>query len=149
MGQANASILIPVSLAEVWGLYFDQRGWGTWVDGFGGVDSGEGYPEAGSTLRWHSNPAGRGAVEERVLVHEPRRFHRVAFSDQHSEGELSVRFEIEGDGTRVTQEFSYRVLGGGPLGPLTDRLFIRSQVRGSLERSLEGLRHAAEELSAR
>ncbi len=149
MAQADASVHIPVSLAEVWDLYFDQGRWRTWVDGFGGVDSDDGYPEAGGTLEWHSTPAGRGAVTERVLEHERRRLHRVGFSDQYSEGELSVRFEIEGDGTRVTQEVSYRVLGGGLLGPLTDRLFIRSQIRGSLARSLERLRREAEDVAGR
>jgi Polyketide cyclase / dehydrase and lipid transport len=149
VGQADASIHVPVSLAEVWGLYFDQPTWPTWVDGFGGVDLDQGYPEAGGTLQWHSNPSGRGKVAERVLEHEPRRVHRVSFRDQYAEGEMTVRFEIDGEGTRVTQEVSYRVLGGGPLGPLTDRLFIRSQVRGSLARSLERLRREAEDLAAR
>jgi hypothetical protein len=149
VSQADSSIHIPVSLAEVWDLYFDQRTWPAWVDGFGGADTDEGYPEVGGTLRWHSTPSGRGAVEERVLEHEPRRFHRVGFSDQYSVGELSVRFEIEGEGTRVTQQASYRLRGSGLFGPLTDRLFIRSQVRRSLARSLERLRHEAEELAGR
>jgi uncharacterized membrane protein len=87
-------------------------------------------------------------VTERVLEHEPRSLHRIAFSDPESEGELEVAFAIEPGaeppGTRVTQTMSYRISGGGPFGGLTDVLFVRSQVRRSLERSLARLRAEVE-----
>src|SRR5262249_46267040 len=53
MAEVEATMPIPVAVAEVWDLYFDQERWPTWVDGFGGVDSSQGYPEVGGTLRWH------------------------------------------------------------------------------------------------
>ncbi len=89
-----------------------------------------------------------GDVTERVLEHEPRRIHRVEFRDPEAEGELETRFAIEGGGTLVSQELDYRLRSGGPLAQLTDRLFIRSQMRGSLARSLDRLKLEVEELAA-
>jgi len=136
----SESILVEASLAEVWDYYFNPRGWPAWVDGFGHVEASNGYPEAGGSLRWRSIPAGRGEVSERVLEHEPRNLHRAAFRDPTSAGELRTTFAIEGQGTRVTQELDYRLRSRGPLAWLTDRLFIRSQMRGSIRRSLDRLR---------
>jgi hypothetical protein len=109
------------------------------------VERSEGYPEAEGTLVWSSNSAGRGTVSERVLAHEPRTLHRVEFSDPQSNGELTTRFAIEGEATRVTLELVYTVGRGGPLSWITDVLFARSQVIGSLRRSLADFRLAVEE----
>ncbi len=194
MSSVEASVEIEAPLAEVWGLYFDPERWPAWVDGLEAVDSMEaGYPDAGGTLAWHSNAAGRGRVRERVVAHEPRGLHRIAFEDPQAIGELETTFEMlparrEGEGrgrqaqeapgaggagrahagvveadtgakeelagaggdaagrrrTRVTQRLSYSLRSGGPLRVLTDRLFIRGQMRGSLARSLSELRRAAE-----
>jgi Polyketide cyclase / dehydrase and lipid transport len=147
VSQVTASILVEASLAETWDYYFDPRGWTAWVDGFQVAEESEGYPEAGGTLRWRSVAAGRGGVAERVLEHEPRRRHKIAFSDPQSEGELLTGMAIEGDGTRVTQTMDYRLTGAGPFSWFSDRLFVRSQVRGSLERSLLRLKHEVEEIA--
>lgn len=106
--------------------------------------SNEGYPREGGRLRWSSTPAGRGEVSEEVLAHAPRRLHRIAFSDPRTQGELETTFQVEGDGTRVRQELRYTLRSAGPLAPITDFLFIRSQQRGSLRRSLLGLKRAVE-----
>jgi hypothetical protein len=149
VSSVGESVLVAASLAETWDHYFDERGWRGWVEGLEAVVSSEGYPEIGGTLRWRSNPAGRGEVTERVLEHEPRRSHRVAFTDPQAEGELAVTFAIEGDGTRVTQELSYELRSRAALGKwLTDRLFVRSQVRGSLQRSLSLFKAEVEERAA-
>jgi hypothetical protein len=147
------TVHVSASLAETWAFYFDPEAWPAWVDGFAEVESTSGYPEPGGTLRWRSTPAGRGVVEERVLEHEPRRVHRIAFSDPESEGELRTTFEIETgpEGqprTGVAQELTYRLLEAGPLTRLTDAIFIRPQIRRSMRRSLDRLRAEAEELSA-
>jgi uncharacterized protein YndB with AHSA1/START domain len=158
VGRAAESVVIPASVAEVWDFYFEPRTWPAWVDGFGGVDKSHDYPAAGGTLRWHSTAAGRGEVAERVVEHEPRRLHSVEFSDPESSGTMTTRFEIvtgdnEGEGgaggTRVTQEVEYKPRRRGPLGPLTDILFVRSQVQRSLARSLERLRREVEESAAK
>src|SRR5919109_488875 len=149
MPTVTESIHVGVPLAETWELYFEADAWPAWVDGFARVESSSGYPERGGTLRWRSTHAGRGVVEERVLEHEPRRRHRIEFSDPESEGELVTTFEIvtsseAEQGTRVRQEFTYRVRGAGPLTRLTDVFFIRPQIARSLARSLEHFRAEAE-----
>lgn len=151
MAEVEASTEITAPIAEVWGLYFDRTRWASWVDGFGSVTAESGFPETGGTLAWRSNPAGRGEVRERVLVHQPRSLHRISYADPSSEGELAVSFEMlpasdadSGRRTRVTQRLEYRVTSGGPLRAVTDLLFIRSQMRRSLERSLVDLRLEAE-----
>jgi hypothetical protein len=153
VGKAAESILVEAPMAEVWGFYFEPRAWPAWVDGFGQVESSEGYPDVGGKLRWRSVPAGRGVVEERVLEHEPRSLHRIAFSDELSEGEFVTWFQIEtaqaGEpGTLVSQEMEYRLRRRGPFGFLTDFLFVRPQIARSLARSLERLRSEVTELAA-
>lgn len=158
MGTVSASIVIDAPLAAVWDYYFEPRTWPAWVDQFGRVESSEGYPERGGTLSWGSTSAGRGKVTERVIEHEPRSLHRVEYADPESEGTLEVRFGIEpGEGTggtRVEQAMDYTITSGGPFTGITDVLFVRTQVRRSLERSLARLRveieagEAAEEAPA-
>ena len=151
MGRVEASTEIEAPLAEVWDLYFDQDRWSSWVDGLASVVSQRGYPNQGGTLTWRSGPAGRGEVRERVVAHEPRSLHAIDYTDPSSTGRLEVGFEMlpavsadSGRRTRVTQKLAYRVTAGGPLSPITDFLFIRGQMRGSLQRSLTDLRLEAE-----
>jgi hypothetical protein len=139
------SILVSASLKETWDFYFEPRGWAAWVDGFASVESADGYPEAGGTLVWRSTPAGRGTVRERVIEHSPRTLHRISFEDPGSSGELETRLAVEGGGTRVAVKLEYALARGGPFARLTDRLFIRGQVRQSLQRTLLRFKREAEE----
>jgi uncharacterized membrane protein len=154
MATVEASTEIAAPLADVWGLYFDRARWPAWVDQFDSVVSESGYPEAGGELIWRSNASGRGEVRERVLAHQPRSLHRIGFEDPQVAGELESRFEMQpaGEGgerlTEVTQKLDYRLTTGGPLRAVTDLLFIRSQMRGSLQRSLADLRLEAERTGA-
>ena len=145
MTEVGESVAISASLAETWDYHFDPRWWGTWSDGFAAVIASEGYPEEGGTLRWRSTPAGRGEVSETVAEHHPRRLHRIAFTDPQSDGELTTTFEVRGDGTVVQQTLRYELRRGGPFAWATDKLFIRSQQRGSMRRSLLRLKHEIEE----
>lgn len=146
MAQVETSIEVDAPLADAWATFFEVERLIDWVDGFAAVISVDGYPEEGGTLVWRSTPAGRGQVTERVVAHEPRRLHRVEFSDPESSGTLQTSFEMlpsgeSGEGrTRLLQKLDYRLGGGGPLRALTDALFIRSQMRRSLQRSLAGFR---------
>ena len=154
MASVADSIHVAAPVEVVWRLYFEPATWPAWVDGFGSVESSDGYPERGGTLRWRSTPAGRGTVSERVLEHEPQRLHRIEFSDPESEGELATTFEPEADpsgdnGTRVGQEVTYRVRDPGLFTWITDPIFIRPQVGRSVRRSLERLRTEAEAVTAR
>ena len=143
MAKVEASVEIPAALAEVWDLYFDRDRWPAWVDGFAAVVSAAGYPEPGGELVWRSTAAGRGQVRERVLDHAPRSLHRIGYEDPESRGRLATEFAIVPGGERltsVTQRLEYEITGGGILSRVTDLLFIRSQMRRSLERSLGALR---------
>jgi uncharacterized protein YndB with AHSA1/START domain len=145
MARVAEEILIEATLAEVWDAYFEPRRWPFWVDGFQGVVSSQGYPEQGGTLRWRSNPSGRGTVSERVLEHEPRHRHRVGFSDDASEGELLTTFTMQRQSVLVRQELTYELKEEKPLHRLTDRFFVRPRLRESLARSLRRLKAEAAE----
>ncbi|MGI9557163.1 MAG: SRPBCC family protein [Solirubrobacterales bacterium] len=153
MGRTSAAIEIAAPLAEVWGFYFTQEQWASWVDGFAAVGTSSGYPQRGGTLQWRSTPAGRGTVSERVLEHEPRRVHRIDFSDAYASGEQTTTFGI-GRGavddarTNVTVELEYELAEGSLFGPITDPIFVRPQMRRSLMRTLERLRAEIEEQPA-
>jgi hypothetical protein len=79
-------------------------------------------------------------VTERVLEHQPRRLHRVAYSDPATEGELETTLGVIEGGTRVRQELTYAIRRGGIFVRISDLLFVRSQMRASLARSLALLR---------
>jgi hypothetical protein len=144
VSEIAESIEVHASLAESWDYHFEPRFWPAWVDGFAAVVASDGYPEPGGRLRWRSTGAGRGEVAEEVLEHSPRRLHRIAFHDPQTEGELLTAFEIHGGRTRVEQRLTYRLLRGGIFGRATDFLFIRSQQRGSMRRSLTRLKTEVE-----
>jgi len=147
MARVEASSDVPASLAEAWEAYFEPRGWSDWVDAFAAVVSAEGYPQAGGTLVWRTGAAGRGEVTEEVQVHEPRRLHRIGFSDPTMTGVLETTFAIEGEATRVTQAMTYRAAERGFFA-FVGAIFVRSQVKRSLERSLTAFRdHVAESRS--
>jgi uncharacterized protein YndB with AHSA1/START domain len=139
MGVVEQEVLVPAPLAEVWDFYFDPRAWPEWVDSFGHVIESEGYPETGGTLRWKSVPAGRGEVTEKVLEHDSRRRHRIEFSDPSMEGEMTVTFAIEGEGTKVVASMDYRLLDKSVFARLGALLFLKAQLRGTLRRSLDAL----------
>ena len=147
MATLTESMLVAASLAETWDRYFDPRGWQAWVDGFRSVESAAGYPDQGGTLVWRSSPAGRGTVRERVIDHRPRRRHEVEYSDPESAGRLVTAFAVEGEGTRVTLTLDYRLARSGPYAWIVERLFVRGQVRSSLQRSLLRFKHEVEEIA--
>jgi len=144
MATVSDSATVAAPLESVWGLYFDPDRWGAWVDQFAAVVSLDGgYPATGGTLAWRSGSAGRGEVSERVLEHDPRRRHRIEFSDPECSGELVTTFAEAGGATTVTLEMAYELVAGGLFARVSDALFVRSQMRASLSRTLEGLRAEA------
>ena len=137
MATVEEDVIVTASLADAWEAYFEPRTWASWVDSFGSVTALEGYPQAGGTLRWKSVAAGRGEVTEHVMEHEPRRLHRIRFSDPSLEGEMSVSFSIEGDGTKVEAVFEYRVVDPSLFARAASVIFVKPQIRGTLRRSLD------------
>jgi uncharacterized protein YndB with AHSA1/START domain len=143
----GAEVEVAAPVAAVWDLYFDPDRWPDWVDQFAAVISSDGYPDAGGTLRWRSGGAGRGEVTEKVIEHEPRRLHRITFSDPEAEGELATTFEVTEAGALVRQELTYDLRRAGPFARLADVFFVRAQMRASLVRSLLALRAELEAAS--
>ena len=137
MSVVEQEVVVAASLADAWDFYFEPRRWPDWVDSFGSVVEIDGYPEAGGMLRWKSIPAGRGEVVEKVLEHEHRRKHRVKFTDPSLEGEMTVTFAIEGEGTKIVASMDYRLLEKSVFARLGALLFLKAQIRGTLRRSLD------------
>jgi uncharacterized protein YndB with AHSA1/START domain len=140
VATVSSAITIAAPRADVWRLYFDESSWALWVDQFAAVVSAVGYPEVGGELVWRSGRAGRGEVREQVIEHVPESRHAIKFSDPSTEGRLLTEFSEEGEGTGVSLELEYELVSGGFFAALSDLFFVRSQMRGSLARSLAGLR---------
>lgn len=147
MATVAAEVEVAATPLAAWDLYFDQELWPAWVDQFGAVLGIERYPEVDGTLRWRSGRAGRGEVTERVLDHQRPERHRVRFADPQAEGELAVSFAASEGGAIVRQELTYELRRGGLFAKVADVLFVRSQMRLSLQRSLTAFAAEVEERS--
>jgi hypothetical protein len=145
MPTVAAEVEVPAPPLAAWDLYFDEGLWPAWVDQFGSVIASDRYPEVDGTLRWRSGRAGRGEVGERVLEHSPPELHRVRFDDPQVEGELTVSFDASDGRTIVRQELRYELRRRGPFTRIADLLFVRSQMRLSLQRSLTAFAAEVEE----
>jgi uncharacterized membrane protein len=98
---------------------------------------------------WHSGPAGRGVVTERVVASEAgARFVTQVF-EERMRGAQAVTFAATDEGTtRVDIELDYQLTQGGPLRAVTDFLFIRRALTDALRRTLRRFAtEAAEEAS--
>ena len=77
MSRVSASVELPSTVHAAERCWYDTARWSAWVEGLERVDQvGRAYPERGAEVRWHSGPAGRGQVSERVIVREPLAFQR-------------------------------------------------------------------------
>jgi hypothetical protein len=131
----------PQDAMDVW---VDTDRWLTWVDGFVAIDRrSESWPQVGGEIDWHSTPAGRGAVHERVQEYLAGRAMTVMFEDDRSSGRQRVSFAPaeEGDGVDVTLRQEYEIKGGGLFGRVTDYLFVRGAVGAALDRTLSHFGH--------
>lgn len=145
MPTVSSAATIAAPRASVWSFYFDPQTWPSWVDQFAAVVSAVGYPEVGGELAWRSGRAGRGEVREKVIEHAPDRRHAIVFADPTVEGRLVTTFDESGGATTVGLELTYELLAGGLFAALSEILFVRSQMRASLGRSLANLRLELEE----
>jgi len=125
----------PQGIVDVW---CDPKRWPAFIEGFARVaELDAGWPELGSRAVWESIPQGRGRVSERVVESGPTRFVvDVAEDDLEGVQTFSVAPDGEG-GSLLRLELDYRLLKSGPLGGLTDVLFIRRALAAALGRTLE------------
>jgi uncharacterized membrane protein len=146
MATVSESITIAAPVVAVWDVYFEPTTWPAWVDQFSSVVSSAGYPETGGRLVWRSGSAGRGEVSEQVVEHQPGSRHRIRFSDPSADGELVSDFAEADGATTVALELTYELQAKGVFATISDVLFVRSQMRASLRRSLVNLRLEVEQV---
>jgi uncharacterized membrane protein len=139
MGRARARIEVPGQISTAEGLWYDQRRWPSFIEGFAHVVAAEGaWPRKGARVTWDSVRAGRGRVVERVVAYEPRIGQTVQVDDPKLRGTQRIAFEaLDGDAVAVSLELEYGLKSPGFAGPVVDLLFVRRALGDSLRRTLE------------
>ncbi len=142
MSVASAKTTIAdVSLSAAEALWYDRERWPLFIDGFGSIISAAGEPPlAGSSVLWHSTPAGRGEVRETVIDYRPGVGQELEVEDRAINGRQRVGFAAEAGQVSVQLELDYRLKGSSPLRAITDWLFIRRAQSESLQRTLTAFR---------
>jgi len=137
MGAVQASVVCRATVHEAQQRWCDTSRWELWVDGLAEVVSvGEGWPGAGSEVRWQSGSAGRGSVTERVLAYDALEAIDLEVDDDYVRGRQSVSFTAAADGTEVVLSLAYRIKRRNPFTPLVDVLFVRRAMESSLATTL-------------
>jgi len=143
MRRASATVTIPgVRIADAEALWYDVTRWSSFIDGFKHVERIEGdWPVAGSRIIWQSVPDGRGRVSEQVTSFVQREGQTSEITDPRIRGRQSIVFAAaqgpdDQRGTSMTLQLEYELRDGGPLGAVTDLLFIRRAQADALRRTL-------------
>ena len=91
--RVSARIDLPGRVSDAEALWYDERRWPSFVDGFGHVSRREGeWPRVGAVVLWASAPGGRGLVRERVVAYEVRGGCSVVVEDEAMTGTQTVAF---------------------------------------------------------
>jgi hypothetical protein len=137
MRAVTVAATLTGTVREAESCWYDTGRWPAWVDGLDRViDVSEDWPDAGSTIRWESGPAGRGAVVERVLAREPLAGQTMEVRDDSIRGRQTVAFARVKDGVEVRLTLEYEIIKRSLLTPLIDVLFIRRPMITSLNTTL-------------
>ena len=144
MRRASATVTIPgVRIADAEALWYDVTRWSSFIEGFKHVVRIEGdWPAAGSRIIWQSVPDGRGRVSEQVTAYVQREGQTADVVDPRISGRQSITFAAaqgpeDQRGTAMTLQLEYTLRDGGPLGAVTDLLFIRRAQADALRRTLQ------------
>jgi hypothetical protein len=137
--SVSATQLVAAPLPIVEAAWYDTSRWADWVVGLESVDDvSDGWPwRTGASVTWRSNPAGRGAVCERVAEYVPGDGQRLTVTDDLIEGEQLVAFALAGGGVEVTLTLDFRRRRGGLFTAIVDQLFSRRAMRDALALTLE------------
>jgi Polyketide cyclase / dehydrase and lipid transport len=143
--EVNATGRVPLAPEAALALWSDPARWPSFVEGFARVleRSGE-WPHEGAKLVWESTPEGRGRVTERVVERGPAVFATQVY-DKSATGIQALRVLEDAEGSRVQLSLEYELARAGPLGAVTDLLFIRRALGDSLGRTLRRFAVEAEE----
>jgi hypothetical protein len=138
--KARAQVRITGRQHDVEALWYDLARWSSFIDGFGRLERVEGeWPAAGARVIWDSRPQGRGRVMEKVTAWQAGDGQDLEVEDERLHGTQRVRFASEGDVTGVSLELTYRLKNRHFGHQVVDALFVRPQLRSSLERTLRRL----------
>lgn len=127
MTTIKDGVPLLVSPEEARALWYDTRRWPAFVDGFKEVVSQDpSWPASGRVI-WNSTPAGQGQTREVVADADT-----VEVETEDFRARRTVLFAE--DGVRVT--FDYALKRRDPWTPIVNALFIRRELRASLQRTL-------------
>jgi|tagenome__1003787_1003787.scaffolds.fasta_scaffold20560723_3 hypothetical protein len=138
MARAQRGRVVDLNPVQAFELWTDVTRWPTFVDGFAHVERiSDDWPQAGAKLVWRSVPTGRGTVTEKVRESFPGMRFQTDVLEERLIGTQTVEFEAaEEGGTAVVMGLDYTLVRKGPLGWLTDVLFIRRAQNDALARTL-------------
>jgi len=130
MGRHRVSAHVAAPPEHVFGLWIDLDRMKDWVGGVTRVSDVSGpVAQAGTTYTvWF----GRMRSRTEVIEADPPRFLRTRFGNRLLAGESSVRFEPEGDGTRIDQEFQT----AGLIPNIMGRIFAMGSYHGTFQGEL-------------
>jgi uncharacterized protein YndB with AHSA1/START domain len=130
MGRHRVSAHVAAPPELVFGLWIDLDRMKDWVGGVTRVSDVSGpVAQAGTTYTvWF----GRMRSRTEVIEADPPRFLRTRFGNRLLAGESSVRFEPEGDGTRIDQEFQT----AGLIPNIMGRIFAMGSYHGTFQGEL-------------
>jgi uncharacterized protein YndB with AHSA1/START domain len=144
MGKHRVNAHVAAAPERVFALWTDLDRMKDWVGGVTRISDVSGpVTQAGTTYTvWF----GRMASRSEVLEADPPRFLRTRFGNGLLAGESIVRFEPEGSGTRIDQEFQTI----GLIPNIMGRIFAMGSYRGSFQGELNEFARiaASEELIA-
>ena len=138
MGTHRVSAHVAAPPDRVFALWTDLDRMKDWVGGVTRITDVSGpVAQAGTTYTvWF----GRMASRTEVLESDPPRYLRTRFGSRVLAGESSARFEAEGGGTRIDQEFRTRGLISGIMG----RFFALGSYHGTFQGELNTFARMAE-----
>lgn len=138
MGTHRLSVHVAAPPEQVFDLWTDLDRMKEWVGGVTKVTDVTGPVDRAGT-RYTVWFGGMRSKTE-VLEADRPRFFRTRFGNSILRGEASARFEPEGDGTRVDQEFRT----AGLIAAIAAWIFAQGSYRGSFQGELNAFAKIAE-----
>jgi hypothetical protein len=131
----RAVIVVQAPGVEAEQLWHDRSRWASWIDGFTHLEKLEGeWPLDGARRVYSSRVTGRALVSERVMRYVAGDGLQLIVEDERTTAIQRVRFETDGERTRVTVEVEAEPKGKMPPG---QRWWWRRKRGESLARTLQ------------
>jgi Polyketide cyclase / dehydrase and lipid transport len=135
--SVDVAMTFPGSVEQAEACWYEVGGWPEWVDQLERVVSVAGdWPRPGAGVTWESAPAGRGAVRELVIWHEPGTGQQTEVTDDSIRGLQTVTFATSPEGVTVSLSLEYDLVKRSPVMFVVDLLFVRRVMTESLKKTL-------------